>query len=142
MFTVITAVLSGVLVFVLGQFILRLIIEPLQEFAKIRGEVNYALIYYANFLSNPGLGNPKVLDEISDTLRKLSGRFMATANSIRLYDFLSQLHLVPIREDLIKSARELIFLSNSVHSSDGRSNSDAISNIMRYLKLTSTKPQG
>ena len=142
MLTVITTVLSGVLVFVVGQFILRLIIEPLQEFARIRGEVNYALIYYANFLSNPGLWNPKILDEISDNLRKLSGRFMATANSIRLYDFLFRFRLVPSREDLIKSVRELIFLSNSVHSGDGKSNSNAISNVMKHLNLTSTKPEG
>ena len=139
MLTVITTVLSGVLVYVIGQFILRLIIEPIQEFAKIRGEINYTLIYYANFISNPGTGNQDIRNEISDNLRKLGGRLMAVSNSIKLYSLLSRLQLLPNRGDLKKSVSGLIFLSNSIHSSDGRSNSNEIKNIMQYLKLTSIK---
>lgn len=139
--TVIGTILSGVVVFVLGQFALRLIIEPLQEFSKIRGEINSTLIYYANFISNPGTGSSERQNEISDNLRRLSSRLMASANSIKMYTFLFRLRLAPCSlDDVVKSARELIFLSNSIHQGHGGENSEAISNLMRYLKLASAKP--
>jgi hypothetical protein len=138
--TVIGTILSGVVVFVLGQFALRLIVDPLQEFSKIRGEINSTLIYYANFISNPGTGSSEKQNQISDNLRKLSGQLMASVNSIKLYMFLFRLRLAPCSlDDVVKSARKLIFLSNSVHQGHGRENSEAISNLMRYLKLAPEK---
>ena len=82
--TVIGTILSGVVVFILGQFELRLTIEQVQEFSRIRGEINSALIYYANFISNPGTGSLEMQNQISDNLRKLSSQLMATVNLIKL----------------------------------------------------------
>ncbi len=105
--TMFATILSGVLVFVMGQFALRLVIEPLQEFSKIRGEINSALIYYANFLSNPGTGTSEKQNEISDNIRRLSSRLMASANSVKWYGLLFKLRLVPCGlSDVEKSARK------------------------------------
>lgn len=45
--------LGGVAVFVAGQFILKWMIEPLQEeYKELKGEISYALLYYANILAD------------------------------------------------------------------------------------------
>lgn len=48
-----TTVVSGTLVFVVGQIILKFIIEPIHKQKEIIGEIADALIYYANLYTHP-----------------------------------------------------------------------------------------
>lgn len=46
-------VLSGALVFILGQLFIELILQPMKRFKEIKAKISYSLIYYANVYSNP-----------------------------------------------------------------------------------------
>src|SRR5215218_7318334 len=63
--TVLTTVLAGVAVFVLGQIAQRFFIEPIQEQRKVLGEVTFAVLYYSG---NVRYGaKPEVRMEASET---------------------------------------------------------------------------
>ena len=51
--SVFITVFSGVLVFVIGQIVVKLIIEPINDFKKERSKIIYDLVFYANKLANP-----------------------------------------------------------------------------------------
>jgi hypothetical protein len=48
-------IVTGVLVFCAGQFVLKFIIELAQEQAKAISEACFRLIYYAPWYANPGI---------------------------------------------------------------------------------------
>lgn len=47
-------IISGVLVFVLGQIFIEFYLYPKKELNELRGKISWALVYYANVYSNPG----------------------------------------------------------------------------------------
>ena len=53
--TVFLTVLAGVITYVLGQLILRLVIEPVQDLRRTIGGISHALIERTNVIQNPGL---------------------------------------------------------------------------------------
>lgn len=48
-------VVTGVSVLVIGQFIVKAFIDPSRELAKSIGAISYALIFYANVYTSPGI---------------------------------------------------------------------------------------
>ena len=64
-------IISGVFVFILGQLVLKLIIEPIQEFRKTLADIAFALIEYANIYSNPGYAGNELENKASEEFRKL-----------------------------------------------------------------------
>ena len=46
-------VLSGVVVFVLGQFILEFLIKPIKEYFSLKQKILYSLTLYCNYYCNP-----------------------------------------------------------------------------------------
>ena len=47
-------IIAGVAVYVLGQLIIKLIVDPIQAFKSTVGEISIALINNANVYANPG----------------------------------------------------------------------------------------
>ena len=109
-------VLSGVSVFVIGQLIVKLAIEPIHEYRKLCGEIADALIFYANVsVRYTNTGMPKELqEEAQRTYRRLAGQLYARAHVIRLYPVWAFVRLVPRRKDLAQASSSLIGLSNNV----------------------------
>ena len=51
--SVLWTVMSGALVFILGQLFIELILQPMKRFKEIKAKISYSLIYYANIYYNP-----------------------------------------------------------------------------------------
>jgi hypothetical protein len=64
-------VLSGAAVYVLGQFALKLVVEPVHDLKKTIGLISYSLIERKGDIFNPGLGQKDAMDETARELRKL-----------------------------------------------------------------------
>lgn len=109
--TVITVV-SGALVFILGQLFIEFILKPIQEFKDIRARVAWALVYYANIYSNPQDVKYKSekYDTASEKLRMLSADLEAFV--IRKPKLLN---LFFDDKKILEARSELIGLSNSVY---------------------------
>ncbi len=98
-------VLSGVTIFVVGQIIQQLIIEPYLQYKKVVGEIDNKLKFYSNIMTNGGLKQELVI-EVIDALRQLSCDLESSYKMMLV-------RIGPSKEDISKAATCLIFLSNS-----------------------------
>jgi hypothetical protein len=111
-----TAVIA-VIVFVAGQYILKFVLEPIQEQRKLRGEVGRALVFYANREAigvELGTFTKEQIHEASGDLRDLAARLQASLLTVPYYDTLARLRRVLPRKDVRAAATELIGWSNEV----------------------------
>lgn len=107
-------VFSGVLVFSIGQIFLKLVLEPVQELHKIRGEIADTLIFYAN-VSIRYTGIPQdQLDKASTTYRERASQLLARAHLVRGYDRWAVILKIPKRQAIVTASKALIGLSNNV----------------------------
>jgi hypothetical protein len=112
--TVFLTVLSGVITYVLGQLVLRLIIEPVQELRRTIGVISHALIERANVIQNPGIPTNEVMDETSRELRKLSSQLQSHLYLVPIYRITAWVFRLPPAERIRAASSNLIGLSNSV----------------------------
>lgn len=110
-------IISGVIIFILGQLALKLLIEPIQEFRKTVADIAHALIEYANIYANPGVVGNELENKASEELRKLSSRLNAQMYLIPFYHLMAKIFRLPSREKLVDAATDLIGLSNGLFKS-------------------------
>jgi hypothetical protein len=112
--TVFLTVISSTLTFVLGQLVLKLLIDPVQEFKRNVADIALALIEYANIYANPGVASSEVEKKISEELRRLSSRLNAQLYLIPCYPLVSKIFGLPAKNKVVDAASNLIGLSNGV----------------------------
>jgi hypothetical protein len=105
-------VLSGVTVFVLGQVFVKFVIDPIQAFYKVTGEVGHSLIYYANVYSNTKMCEKPELQEAHEAFRRLSCQLFLNAYAIPWYGFWARLRFLPPYWEVQEAGGHLIGLSN------------------------------
>jgi hypothetical protein len=114
-------VITGVVVFILSQYVLELIIKPYKEYKNTKREISNKLKYYANVISNPlNLREDSVKDtnidkalenyrNASDEIRKLSCDLES-----KYYDNYSWIRKLFIRDNVEEAASLLIGISNKL----------------------------
>lgn len=117
-FTVFITVLSGVLTFVIGQVLVKLVLDPVQELRKTIGQISHTLIERANVIANPGVPTQEVMDETSDSLRKLSSQLHAHLFLVPLYEKTAAIFQLPSKKALLEASDRLIGLANGVYRAD------------------------
>lgn len=125
-------ILTGVLVFLIGQAALKFYFEPLQEFRRTVAEIAHVLIDYANVYGNPGLGDPDEIMKVSAHLRNLSSKLYANMYLTPSYAKTARFIRFPSEESVSEAATQLIGLSNSVFASASDS---ALNNTFRANKI-------
>ena len=118
--TVFFTVLSGVITFVIGQLIVKLFLDPVQDMRKTIGLVSHTLVERANVIANPGVPEKQVTDDTSDELRRLSSQLHAHLYLVPSYNATSRVFSLPSKEKLLAASAALIGLSNSVYRADER----------------------
>lgn len=132
-------IFGGVLVFALSQLIQKFLLEPVHEQSKVVGEIFFGLVYYAVWYANSGSGRPEDLAAASDAFRRYASQLQGTTSAIRCYSLFEKWGLVPTRLDVEKAVGDLIRISNSIHSGNGRENSNDAANVKRLLTLPERK---
>lgn len=132
--------LGGIAVFVVGQTLQRLFIEPMQEVHRVRGRIAHALSFYANFMhqrKDPfGQGltvgrTPEEMKAARDDLRKLASDIYAAAFVLPGYSIFAAWRLVPSAFAIDEGAKGLVGWSNSL----GGESLDHQRTIARALRL-------
>ncbi|MBU1668076.1 hypothetical protein KKC13_06620 [bacterium] len=113
-------IVSAVSIFVVGQFILKSIIEPIQELKKEIASILGDMVYYANIYSNPGIDNKETIENVSSILRKHSSNLITKVSIIPFYNVWYYLRIIPNENDIKIVSERLIGLSNSLHSSPSK----------------------
>ena len=112
--TVFWSVLTGVITFVVGQLVVKLAIDPVQELKRTIGQISHALVEHANVYQNPGLRSEEIQTETSSHLRKLSSQLQAHLYLVPTYSFTAWVFRLPSKNALLEASKCLIGLSNSV----------------------------
>lgn len=116
-------VISGVLVFVLGQLFNEYFLKPIQEYKQLRAKISYSLTYYADLYMNPIEFNKDIEDQWkngSKKMRELSAEVRAT---IELRPFGNV--FIPKKKKLKKVADNLMGISNGFFTTK---------NVDRYIQ--------
>jgi hypothetical protein len=119
-FTVFSTVLSGVVIFVLGQLIVKLLLDPVQDMKKTIGQISHTLVESAHVISNPGVPTKEIMDETSSSLRKLSSQLHAHLYIIPWYGVTAKVFQLPSKTKLLAASSALIGLSNGVYKGNGK----------------------
>lgn len=127
--TVFQTVLSGVLVFVLGQIFLKLVIDPVYQLKKTKADIAHTLIRYAYALHNPNVIPKELYAETYDKLRALSGQLYADMELIPAYWLFGRMFCLPRASKVYESAKNLIGVANWMGTNHDRQFDHIIRNI-------------
>jgi len=105
-------VISGVLVFLIGETIQRFILEPLKEYKMVIGKIDNKLKYYSKMLTSSNLP-VNALIEIMAVFRELSCELESTYKQIPIRDIFTLFHIIEAHNDISEAAKGLIYLSNA-----------------------------
>jgi hypothetical protein len=127
----------GFFVFVLGQFTLRLCIEPIQEQKRVIGEIAYLLDYYENVAS---VGKVGLTEEASRELRRLAGELRSTLRTVLGYRFFEFLRVVEERDNVMTATTELKGVSLSMRMNDNPAARRHMSAVIQALNIPQAPP--
>lgn len=108
-------IIGGVSVFVIGQLLVKVFVEPIHKLRGLRGDIVGFLTYYSDvYLSLPDLNKENDVRKVSTEARKLGSDLMAKALTIPCCRFWGVLGVVPRFGGIKIAYKELIGLSNTV----------------------------
>lgn len=126
-------VLSGTLVYSIGQAIVMFVLLPLQEFIKIKGDISYRLKFYANAYTHFPLADSTQY-EVYEKLRRAGcdlERIYATIPMRWLFRW-----ILPSEKDIAKAISLLIAIANGTGTKDQiRNNERAADQIRGLLRI-------
>lgn len=77
-------IVSGVVVYVLGQLIMQFLLEPIKKFNNDRGDVIYYLIRFMNIIDNKALAFD---GEDKNTVKEMGAALVSSMAQVPFYDF-------------------------------------------------------
>jgi len=119
-------ILAGVSVYVLGQSILKLFIEPIQELQLVISDCTY----YEHIVLNMQHIDEELIREASSSLRKRAAELKSKASIVPFLNYFAKCNIVPTHQNISDISAKLIGLSN-VATKDG----DFKSNGTNYERL-------
>lgn len=135
--TCLITIISGVVVFIIGQYLFSMWIQPLQKYKELRQKISYCLTYYAQYYSNvknktTDISLPNVQPYLTgaDEIRKLASELRGFSETIPWF------HLgIPKKEVLFEVSSELIGLSNSFFAPKNKIQTTIQHNQIRTEKI-------
>ena len=114
--TIFLTVISGVLVFVIGQIIIKFFVEPIHEQWKVIGLVCDTLIYYAGFYAVPNHGrDDKDREEANRKTREMSTLLISRTHLVPWYNLFETLRIVKKKSKIISAARNMFGLLSDMY---------------------------
>lgn len=110
MLNMLFTVISGVLVFVVGQLFNEYFLKPIQQYKQLRAKISYSLTYYANLYMNPVSNDNYNSDDWkigSQKMRELSAEVRAIIEIRPIGNI-----FIPKKKKLAKVAENIMGISN------------------------------
>lgn len=109
-------VLGGVIIYVLGQFLSKFLIEPIYELKKTIGEVRFNLTFHAPIIHTPISRTPARSEKTYEALMKSSCDLLTRMEAIPCYSYLSSHSrgFLPSKQAIVNSAENLRGLSTYI----------------------------
>lgn len=119
--TIFLTIMSGVVTYVFGQLVVKLLVEPVQDLRRTIGLISHATIEHAGVFGNPGVSKVEVAQAASTELRRLSSQLQSHLYLVPAYDITARVFRLPPRENLLEASKALIGLSNNLFHAGERS---------------------
>lgn len=104
-------VLSGVFIFIISQYVLKMLLEPIFRLKEVFGSISALLLYWQHKMY-PHAKSPELQAEI----RKLSSLLVSRVYTIPFYGYISKIISLPSKEDLLEVSRSLNYIGYCVAS--------------------------
>lgn len=124
----IASALAAVVVFLAGQFILKLTLEPGVRARETMGRAHATFDYYADVWSNPparDVAPQQRQHEASEALRRTAGEMRTIPASVLGYELVRRGLRLPSNASLDAAARGFIGLSNNLYGRSSRAQDSA-----------------
>jgi hypothetical protein len=134
--SVFQTIIAGVSVFVLGQFVVKLVLDPLVRFREALGHVS------AVFVENQSkITNANGSDELSQEIKLASARLISLRQAVPLYGAVAFMSRLPSKSALLEGCRSLNFIASSIlepeNGDDAPASIDAeMTKLQQSLKIT------
>lgn len=112
-----STIVTGVAVFILGELILRLFVEPIQELKKLQRQLIEDMSFYARIYYNATIDTPEFrmkIYDVSNLLRKNAVQIESIIYIIPFYKYLAKMKLVPNSKEISIINANLIGISNTI----------------------------
>ena len=105
-------ILAGAGTFVLGQIIIKLIIEPVQVLKGTIAEVADKLIFFANIYGNPRSIHDEKQAAMSSEIRILTSKLQAGIYLIPAYNITARIFSLPKKDQVVEASEHLFSIHN------------------------------
>jgi hypothetical protein len=136
------AIFSSILVYVFGQLLSKIFLDPLYELRKAIGEVRFNLAIHGATIHTPEARSKDASDKAKDALMKCSSELYAKSYAILYYERFRFLFRLPSKQAIEDAARALRGLSTYVYGSAAKTDrSDQIEKRVKAIeRLLDLKP--
>ncbi len=140
--TAATTVIGGLIILVMGQIVIRFILEPILEYRKVVAEIAEALLAHAHFFadSGPDSAKEKGLSEAADEIRHLAVALNGKAIAIPGYRFIGWLRVIHPYQNVLEARRALWGLANTMFRPDWQRKMNLASQAAKLLRITAISP--
>lgn len=120
-------ILAGVIIYVAGQIIVKIVIDPVQELKRVIADIAFKLIYYSHvYRIAPSADqdasgeeqkrsvDPEKLEQAADEYRKLGSMLNAGYRLVPFYAIAKLLFFLPGESNIIAARNELLEMSEEI----------------------------
>jgi hypothetical protein len=120
-------IVAGVIIYVAGQIIVKIVIDPVQELKRVIAEIAFKLIYYSHVYRVTSTGDEEAskeeaqkgvdsenLEQAADEYRKLASMLNAGYRLVPFYAIARLLFFLPKEADIIETRNALLEMSEEI----------------------------
>lgn len=141
--TAFVTIFGGIIVLVIGQLIIKYILEPIQKHQEILQEIAYTILFHTELWGNPGINYQKDRREVTNKFRGLAAKLATTAKIPLINQFLVNRKIVLSDDNITEVKEKLIAISNSIFAEDkdssNRKSEKNLENIHTIEKILRVK---
>ena len=118
-------ILAGVIIYVLGEIIVKIVIDPVQELKRVIAEIAFKLIHYSHVFKLASSQEPageaagdairrEKVEEAADEYRRLASMLNAGYSLVPFYPVARLLFFLPREADIIEARNGLMEMSEEI----------------------------
>jgi hypothetical protein len=118
-------ILAGVIIYVLGEIVVKIVIDPVQELKRVIAEVAFKLIHYSHVFKviasedSDATGGeraiaPEKLEQAADEYHRLASMLNAGYRLVPFYSFARVVFFLPKEADILDARNALLEMSEEI----------------------------
>ena len=112
--TLFSTIVAGVTVFVLGQILLKWVIEPIQQLREVISEIIYHFANDYSIIQNAHITDKEVALSVCKELERLGAKLLSKQHLIPFYAKIHKFLRLPEENNLFKASKKLSLISKSM----------------------------